>query len=225
MYIFLESSTPKKGKNIIKKIKDNPKAQAAIVLVLLIIIVSGLAYWQEDSRKIYIEKSGISAPIISLIPANAGVLDRVLVKEGDKVSRNKVLAYMTDGSELRAGTNGLVIYVNNVPGQTFSPLMGTPVIKMIDPSELRVVGRIAEDKGLASIKEGQKVFFTVDAFPGKEYTGVVDLLVPTSKDSDIVFSISDKREEKEFEVKVKYDIYAYPELKNGMSAKMWIYKE
>jgi hypothetical protein len=42
--------------------------------------------------------------------------------------------------------------------------------------------------------------------------------------SDIVFSISDKREEKEFEVKATFDADAYPELKNGMSAKMWVYK-
>jgi hypothetical protein len=39
-----------------------------------------------------------------------------------------------------------------------------------------------------------------------------------------VFSISDKREEREFEVRAIYDTNAYPELKNGMSAKMWIYK-
>ena len=66
--------------------------------------------------------------------------------------------------------------------------------------------------------------FTVDAYGAKEYHGVVDSVSPTARTSDIVFSISDKREEKQFDVKVKYDIYAYPELKNGMSVKMWIYK-
>jgi len=39
-----------------------------------------------------------------------------------------------------------------------------------------------------------------------------------------VFSISDKRESREFEVKALFDSQAYPELKNGMSARMWIEK-
>jgi hypothetical protein len=64
----------------------------------------------------------------------------------------------------------------------------------------------------------------MDAFPSKQYPGVVDSISPTARSSDIVFSISDKRAEQMFDVKVKYDIYAYPELLNGMSAKMWIYK-
>jgi hypothetical protein len=66
--------------------------------------------------------------------------------------------------------------------------------------------------------------FTVDAFPGKQYTGTIVSVANTPKTSDIVFSISDKREEKEFEIKAIFDLKSYPELKNGMSAKMWIYK-
>jgi multidrug resistance efflux pump len=95
---------------------------------------------------------------------------------------------------------------------------------MIEPKELRIVGHIAEDKGLADIKLGQKVVFTVDAFGSKEYSGVVSSISPTSRNSDIVFSISDKRQEQEFDVKVSYDVKSAPELKNGMSARMWIYK-
>jgi len=45
-----------------------------------------------------------------------------------------------------------------------------------------------------------------------------------SREGDVVFNISDKREVKQFDVKVRFDISKYPELKNGMSAKMWIKK-
>ncbi len=51
---------------------------------------------------------------------------------------------------------------------------------------------------------------------------MVEAVAPSSRTGDIVFSISDKRQEQEFEVRVSYDVAAYPELKNGMSAKMWI---
>jgi len=62
----------------------------------------------------------------------------------------------------------------------------------------------------------------VDAFDSKQFTGTVEEISQTSDQSSVVFSISDKRDEKNFSIKVKYD--NYPELLNGMSAKAWIYK-
>jgi hypothetical protein len=95
---------------------------------------------------------------------------------------------------------------------------------MFDPNELRVIGQIDEDKGLSDVKVGQDVEFTVDAYGSKKYTGIVDEISPVSREGDVVFNISDKREVKQFDVKVRFDISKYPELKNGMSAKMWIKK-
>jgi multidrug resistance efflux pump len=108
-----------------------------------------------------------------------------------------------------------------VPGQVFSA--GAPVVTMIDPGELRIMGKIDEDKGLSRIKVGDPVSFTVDAFGNTEFVGVVDEVSPTSNQSSVVFSISDKREIKQFDVKVRYDITLHPEFKNGMSAKMRVY--
>ena len=53
--------------------------------------------------------------------------------------------------------------------------------------------------------------FTVDAFPSSQYQGVVEKVAPSSRTGDIVFSISDKRQEQEFEVRVSYDVTAYPD--------------
>src|SRR5262249_54386642 len=99
------------------------------------------------------------------------------------------------------------------------------VVEMIDPSELRVVGKVDENKGLDRIAVGDSVSFTVDAFGGKTYSAVVDEISPTSEQSGIVFNISDKREVKQFDVKARFDTAAYPELRNGMSARMWIYQK
>ena len=217
---------PKK-KNVFQKIKNSPMALGVIALILLVASVAGLSYWQTEQSRVYIEKSEISAPIISLGPRLAptsppAILDEVLVKEGDKVSKNKIVARLRDGSVIRAGADGIVLSVKNVPGQAVGNQ--DSIVKIIDPTQLRVVGRVEENKGLIDLRIGQKVTFTVDAFPSKEYHGVVDIISPTARTSDIIFSISDKREQRQFDVKVKYEIYAYPELKNGMSAKMWIYK-
>jgi len=65
----------------------------------------------------------------------------------------------------------------------------------------------------------------VDAFGSKTYKGVVDEVSPTSNQSDVVFNISDQRPTNQFEVKVRFDPTLYPELKNGMSAKIWVYKQ
>jgi multidrug resistance efflux pump len=94
---------------------------------------------------------------------------------------------------------------------------------MINPDELRVIGRIEEDKGLKDIFVGQRAFFTVDAFGGEEFSGEVESVSPTPHEGDVVFNISDKREEKEFDIKIRYDD-SHPEFLDGMSAKVWIYK-
>jgi hypothetical protein len=67
------------------------------------------------------------------------------------------------------------------------------------------------------------VTFTVDAFGNEKFDGVIDQISPTSDQSSIVFDISDEREEQNFDVKVRYDIAAHPEFKNGMSAKITDY--
>jgi len=100
-----------------------------------------------------------------------------------------------------------------------------PIVTILNPNDLRVVAHIEENNGLSDIRVGQKVKFTVDAFDPKEYLGTVDQIAYTSDESSIAFNISDKREVKEFIVKIKYDISSYPELLNGMSARVWIYKD
>jgi hypothetical protein len=89
---------------------------------------------------------------------------------------------------------------------------------------MRVVARIQEDKGLRDIHAFQKVFFTVDAYGSERFEGFVEKVSETSREGDVVFNISDKREAKEFEVKIRYDLNRYPMFENGMSAKVWIVK-
>jgi len=206
---------------IIHRIKAHPLIAEITLLVLLAAFICGYLYWQDLQGKIFIEKAEISAPVIALGPSSAGTIEKFYVQEGDSVSAGQRLA-MVGNETVYARTHGVVIWIKNTPGQMSGPQ--DTIVKMIDPSQFRVVGKIQEDKGLKDIKPGQKVVFTVDAFGSKEYEGVVDSVAMTARSSDIVFSISDKREEREFDVSVLFDSQAYSELKNGMSARMWVYK-
>jgi multidrug resistance efflux pump len=201
--------------------KKNPLLVDALFVLLLAAAVGGFLYWQDMDGKIYIEKAEITSPVISLGPAAMGEIEKFYVSEGDDVSTGQKLAMVGD-QLITAKTSGTIIWLQNTPGQTVSP--SQPVIRMINPREFRVTGRVQEDKGLADIKPGQKVMFMVDAFPEKTYEGVVESVGESARQSDIMFSISDKREEREFDVRAIFDVKQYSELKNGMSAKMWIYK-
>jgi multidrug efflux pump subunit AcrA (membrane-fusion protein) len=150
-----------------------------------------------------------------------GILQEIFVNVGDSVQTSAPIARV--GNELiKAPSAGQILSVSTNTGASFGP--GQAVATMINPDDLRVVGQVQEDKGLKDIKIGQSTVFTVDAFGSKKYPGIVDQINPTSNSGDIVFNISGARQENDFDVKVRFDVSQYPELKNGMSAKLWIYK-
>ena len=94
---------------------------------------------------------------------------------------------------------------------------------MLDSKQFRVIGIIDEDKGLSRIKDGDTAVFTVDAYGSTQFMGIVDEVSPTSNQSGSRFSLSDKREIKQFNIKVRYDILLHPEFRNGMSVKLRVY--
>lgn len=210
--------------NIIHKIRNNPRLSGGLILIIIMIAIAGVLYWNDLQSKIYIENAQVSAPVISINPGTPGIIKELYVSVGDQVRKDQILAKVGD-EVLVAKTRGVITGIENTPGQLVNPpLDPRPVISMIDMRELRVIGRVQEDKGLKDIYPGQYVEFTIDAYPSSQYIGVVEKVTPAARERDIVFSISDKRQEKEFDVTVSYDVNAYPELKNGMSAKMWIFR-
>lgn len=199
---------------------SKPWVQSLTGIILIVLALAALLVWKSLSSYVSIDKSQVIAPTISIGPEAEGILAEVYVKAGDTVTVDEPVARV--GSEiLSAKVAGTVVTVQNTPGQVVMP--GTAVVSMIDPTQLRVVGTLQEDKGLSDIKLGQPVTFTVDAFGSQSFTGIVDEISPTSDQSSVVFDISDKRAEQNFRVKVRYDVAAHPEFKNGMSAKIKAY--
>ncbi len=193
----------------------------ALVVFVAAAIIVGLIYLDVVSKRVYAEKSEIDATQVTLSSKSGGILEELFVKEGDEIPADAVVARV--GNELiKSKDAGIVISRQDAIGKLFGP--GEAIVTVIKPSDLRVVGRLEEDKGLKDVRVGQRVIFEVDAFGAKRYEGIIDEVSQTSRPSDVVFNISDQRQENEFNVKARFNLNQYPELKNGMSAKMWIYK-
>lgn len=203
------------------RLLKNPKIKFILIAVLTTALVSAsVVFFEKRSGRIFIDNSQISAPIITLAPSSPSRLSYITVHEGDQVKKGDILA-QTESQSIKAYTDGLIVSVNNQPGTVVTAQ--TPVVSMIDPQALRVVATIDENKGLKDIKVGQVVSFTVDALDGKTFWGYVDAIAPSAKQTQIAFSISGERPVQQFEIYAKFDSSAFPEIKNGMSAKMTVY--
>ncbi len=205
--------------------KKKTNTRPALILAALILVIVGggsavAAYVAASSKTVFTDQASIQAPVIQLSATTGGPLRALNVQAGQTVAPDTVVAQV--GVELiKATQGGLVIATHGDVGDQVAP--GSPVVEMIDPSSMRVVGRIDENKGLNRIHVGDPVAFTVDAFGSKQFVGVIDEVAPTSDQSGVVFNISDQRQVQQFSIKARFDTAAYPELKNGMSARLWVY--
>lgn len=188
--------------------------------IVLVLVVTAYFIFQKTTGRVYIDKSLIQAPVITVSPSNSGKVLEIDVKEGQLVVTGDTLAKV--GSEtLRADTDALVISATDLTGSTVTSQ--TALIQMIRLVNLRVVGTIDEDKGLNTIKVGQVVSFSVDALPGTTYWGYIDEISPSALSPAFSFSTSTERTTQQFNVYAKFDSTSYPVIKNGMSAKMVVY--
>jgi multidrug resistance efflux pump len=200
----------------------NPVFIGILILALAAGLFWGYRYWQDLQTRVAIDTAEISAPVILVSPEVPGTLKTLFVKEGESVVAGQQL-FSVGERVTSARTPGIITAVQNTPGQFAS--QQSVIVQMYDPSNLRIVGHVQEDQGLADLRVGQKVIFTVDAFDNREYAGTLDSIANVADQGSITFSISDKRQEKLFSVKAIFDPSAYPELRNGMSARMWVYKK
>ena len=205
-------------KKLFSKLKNNLKI---IGLIFLLIIAVGLTvFFKLTADQLHIDNSIIQTPIITISPTTSGKVQEILVKEGQSVLSGDTLAVV--GSEtIRTQTDGLIISAPDVTGSTVN--QATQLIQMIRPINIRVQGTIDENKGLNKIKIGQVVSFTIDAFPGKTYWGYIDEISPSANTQLFSFSTSTERSVQQFTIYAKFDASKYPDIKNGMSAKMVVY--
>jgi multidrug resistance efflux pump len=207
-------------KRTIAKFRERQFLKKVGIVVLILLIIGAVVVYEELANRVFIDDSLIQAPIITVSPSTTGTVQEIDVTEGQTVQKGDTLAVV--GSQtIRALTDGLIISAPNITGSSVGPQ--TQLIQMIQPVDMRVAGTLDENKGLDDIKVGQVVSFTVDAFPGKTYWGYVDEIAPTAKTAQLSFSISSERPTQQFVVYANFDATKYPEIENGMSAKMTVY--
>jgi len=207
-------------KKLFANFKNRGFRRIFFAVVLVFVLVGSYIIFQATTARIHIDNSLIQAPVITISPSLQGKVFEIDVKEGQTVQVGDTLA-MVGSETLRADTDGLIISASDLVGSTVTAQ--TQLIQMIRPVNLRVVGTIDENKGLNAIRIGQAVSFTVDALPGHTYWGYVDEISPSAKAAAFSFSSSTERATQQFTVYAKFDSAKYPDIKNGMSAKMVVY--
>lgn len=207
-------------KKIFSIFKNKEFLKRFIVIISIILVIGGFYVYGAKEGRVYIDNSLVQAPITSISPVNPGSLQEMDVYEGQNIKKGDPIAVV--GSQtLRADTDGLITMISNQIGTIMNAQ--TPVAQMIDPTNMRIAGTLDENKGLSNVRIGQPASFTVDAISGKTFWGFVDEVSPTAKQTQLSFSISSERPTQQFVVYVKYDAQKYPEIKNGMSAKLTIF--
>jgi multidrug resistance efflux pump len=206
----------KKSESLFKK----PWMQSVLAIIVIFSSLFAFIYFESSKNKVFIENAALTAPVVNLAPALPGTLNALYVKEGDKIAPNTQVALV--GSQIITSIEGgVVVSAPEVLGAYFNP--GQTVVSVVKNEDMKAVGSVDETKGLKEILPGQRATFTVDAYGGKTYEGIVDEVSPISNDTGVSFSISDKRPVKKFDIKVRFNSAQYPELKSGMSAKITVF--
>ena len=203
-----------------RSIMTRPWVQSLLILTTISGLLGGFIYWQLTKDVIKIDTSYLDAPVVHIAATSGGALNALYVREGEQVPANTPVA-LVGAETIYAKETGIVSSAPEVLGAFFAP--GQTVVSIVANQKMRLVGTLDETGGLDKVAPGQRVSFTVDAFPGRTYQAVVDEVSPTSSATGVVFSISDKRPVKQFNVYMRFDSTRYPELKTGMSARAWVH--
>ena len=157
--------TPQKtdisNKPIRPKFFARPTVQTILGIIVIALVAGGTLFWKYTSAVVEIDTAHITASSINLGPTASGTLTEVYVEVGDTVLPNTPLARVGNNT-ITAQVAGVVTAVDRELGKTFG--VGQTVVTMINPLDLRVVGKIDENKGLSELFIGEPATFTVDSF-------------------------------------------------------------
>ncbi|MFC1993144.1 HlyD family secretion protein [Chloroflexota bacterium] len=114
--------------------------------------------------------------------------------------------------------DGMVAEVRAKEGEFLSPAAytGTTIVELIDPRHMELTARV-DELDVVKVKTGQKVMISVDAIPGAKLEGRVTFISPVAREPGVVL-FEDDDEEKEYEVKIYFDILGNSPIRAGMSA-------
>jgi HlyD family secretion protein len=156
---------------------NNFKRVIPVSIIILGIVFYGVYYLlQQTVFNTGITASGsIEANEVNLGVSTGGVVDRVLVHEGDFVKKDQLLAVVKEGTgkasgSIRSPLDGVVLMRAAEPGEITTA--GGAMLVVADLNSVTMTVYIPESQ-YGQIYLGQNLTVTVDSFPDKVYVGTV----------------------------------------------------
>lgn len=161
--------------------KEKRKTFIIGILMVMVVALGGIVYyyWYQNTNYVSTEDARVSADFVSVTPQISGKLLELNVDEGDRVTKNEILASQdmnglpdtsVEQSLVRSPINGVVIKKQGTVGELLSP--GQTLITLMDSSKIYITANIEETK-LGKVKVGQLVEITIDQYSSKKFTGKV----------------------------------------------------
>lgn len=158
------------------------KAILYAVLASMIITLAGvtLFYWYKGNHYIDTDDARVDGAIVRISPQISGKIKEVYVADGDMVKEGTIIARQYDFT-LKPGENlDLSVIKSPIAGTVIKKIANTgevgvpgqPIAMVADLNGLYITANIEETK-LHKVRAGQKVAFTIDAFPGVKFSGQV----------------------------------------------------
>jgi multidrug resistance efflux pump len=162
-----------------RKMKRSTRVALLVVAVLALIAAGGFtAYYVLDTRHyVSTDNAQVDGDKIDINAPAAGYLIDWRARQGADLRLNEVVGRIrVDGGfvqpqrPIRSPGNATVAVDNGVPGAYVTA--GTNLATAYDLSRVYVTARV-DETDVDAVRAGQKVDFTVDAFPNASFTGVV----------------------------------------------------
>lgn len=174
------------------------KLKAVLILIVVLALAGGgcglYYYIYQDQNFFSTQDAQVTANMVTVTPEVTGKVTSWDVKEGDYVKIGQVIGHqdismlvtssvinsqalsstadsIISKADIKSPIDGKVIQSNVVKGQVLSP--GMEAATIADTANIFVKANI-EETDIFKIKPSQKVDITIDAHPGKHFTGYVE---------------------------------------------------
>ncbi len=210
-----DNLTPSGGRSIPRRL---------VVITLLVVVIGavvGVYSALRAAEVVDLDDAAITAPQVDVRANAGGTLTEAYATIGDEVQARRPIARV--GNEvISSDVTGTVVSIREDIGAEIAP--GTVVASLIDPAEVRATGEVDEDAGLSALKVGQRALVKIDAFAGQEFPGSVEEISQRPHKAPVSFSIADRNDAQQYDVKVRLDNPPLDELRPDMSAEIEVRK-
>ena len=167
------------GKGGRRKMKRSLRIGLLVILVVALVAggIFGASYMLNTRNYVSTDNATVDGDNININAPTSGYLTGWNVTEGTQLRANQAVArvriiggFVQPQQAIRAPNDCTIAQNNAVEGQYVTA--GTQLAVCYDLSQVYVTARV-DETDVDAVHPGERVDFTVDAFPGNNFTGVV----------------------------------------------------